>query len=78
MQREADDEERAERGFPKREGRADGQPFTEVVKADPDRDEQREDRARALCRLALSAGAPEPLADGAMTFAETQAAFGGE
>ena len=49
---EADDQERAERQLPEREGRADRQPLAEVVQADPDRDERRErhpaERAAAL------------------------------
>ncbi len=42
MQREADDEEGAERERSRRVGGADRQSLAEVVQADPDRDEQRE------------------------------------
>ena len=58
MQREADDEQRAERGFAEREGRADGQALAEVVQADADRDEQREHRAVRATPRAFRARAP--------------------
>ena len=61
VQREADDQQRAERGLAERERRADRQPFAEVVQADPDRDEQREHRAGAG-RGGLASGARAPRA----------------
>ena len=58
VQREADDQQRAERGLAERERRADRQPFAEVVQADADRDQQREHPARsARSRRRARAGA---------------------
>ncbi len=47
VQREADDEQRAERRLAERERRADRQPFAEVVQPDADRDQQRQHPAAA-------------------------------
>jgi hypothetical protein len=46
VQGEADDEQGAECPFTKRECRADRQPLAEIVKADPDRNEERDDASR--------------------------------
>ena len=47
VQREADDEQRAERRFAQGERGADGEPFTEIVEADADRNQDRQDPAAA-------------------------------
>ena len=53
VQREADDQQRAERRLAESERRADRQAFTEIVETDPDRNQQRQyPAAAALCRCA--------------------------
>ena len=46
VQSEADDEKRPQRRFTQRERGADSQPFTQIMEADPYRDEKRDDGAR--------------------------------
>jgi hypothetical protein len=60
VQREADDEERAERERAGRVGRADRHALAEVVQADADGDEQRELRAGARGWRARGARAATP------------------
>ena len=58
VDREADDEERAERELADRVGGADREALAEVVEADPDRDHQRQPRRAGATRRRRARRAP--------------------